>query len=140
MLARLLLAAVVAAVGSPQRPAVHVERVSGNRVDFAVTFPQGAPDRFAGYSEHGRPTWLTTCFLREFYGKLCGPAPAGATAKGIPHWTLPARFAHPTVPGLIHPEALAVAKDGSLLIVDTWRNELFRRSRDGALQPVMPTS
>ena len=41
---------------------------------------------------------------------------------------LPTRFAHPIDPGLIRPEALAVAKDGSLLIADTYRDELFRRA------------
>jgi hypothetical protein len=140
MLARLLLAAVVAAVGSPQPTAVNVERVAGNRVDFTVTFQYGPPDRFVGYSENGRPTWLTTCFLREFYGKLCGPAPAGAAQESAPGWVLPARFAHPLDPGLIRPEALAVANDGSLLILDAIRDELFARSPDGSLRPLMSTT
>ena len=140
MLARLLLATVVAAVGSPRPTAVHVERVAGNRVDFAVTFTYGPPDRFVGYTEHGRPTWLTTCFLREFYGKRCKPAPAGSAPGPVPNWVMPGRFAHPLDPGLIWPGPLAVAHDGSLLIVDTRREELFARSADGSLRALMPTA
>lgn len=139
MLARLLLAAVVAAVGSHQGVGVHVERVAGSRVDFEVTYRYGAaPDRFVGYANGGRPTWLTACFLREFYGKLCGPARAGVAPGPAPEWLLPTRFAHPLDPGLIQPGALAVAKDGSLLILDTTRDELFARAPDGSLRAVAP--
>ncbi|HEY2073230.1 MAG TPA: hypothetical protein VGG88_06620, partial [Gaiellaceae bacterium] len=120
MLVRLLLAAVVLAsprvaferlapaiskeVGEPVR--VRVERVNGDRVDFNVLYRYGGADRFVGYADGDRVSWLTACFVREFYGKLCGPAPVGAAKGGIPEWILPARFAHPTVPGLIRPTAL----------------------------------
>jgi hypothetical protein len=117
---------------------VRVERVAGSRVDFDVVYRSGIADRFVGYAAGGRVSWLTACFLREFYGKLCGSAPAGARHEGIPTWVLPARFAHPVDPGLIRPEALAVAKDGSLLIADTYRDELFRRAADGSLHAVAP--
>ncbi|HEY2072523.1 MAG TPA: hypothetical protein VGG88_02990, partial [Gaiellaceae bacterium] len=154
MLVRLLLAAVVLAsprvaferlapaisseVGEPVR--VRVERVEGARVDFGIAYRYGGiTDRFVGYADGDRVSWLTTCFLREFYGKLCGPAPVGAAKGGIPEWILPARFAHPTVPGLIRPTALAVAKDGSLLIADASRDELFRRAPNGSLHAVAPT-
>ncbi len=154
MLVRLLLAGVVLAgasprgaferlapiaskeVGEPVR--VQVERVTGNRVDFEVVYRYGGADHFVGYADGDRVSWLTACFIREFYGKLCGPPPAGTTGEGIPQWILPARFAHPTVPGLIRPEALAVEPDGSLLIADANRDELFRRSPDGSLHAVVP--
>ena len=154
MLVRLLLAGVVLvgasprgaferlapmvskAAGTPVR--VRVERVAGNRVDFEVVYRYGAADRFVGYADGDRVSWLTACFVREFYGKLCGPPPAGTAGEGIPQWVLPARFAHPTVPGLIRPEALAVEPDGSLLIADANRDELFRRSPDGSLHAVVP--
>lgn len=140
MLARLLLAAVVAAIGSPHGIAVHVERVARSRVDFDVVYPHGQPDRFVGYADHGRPTWLTTCFVREFYGKLCGTPPADAAQEPLPRWILPARFAHPLDPGLVRPEALAVAKDGSVLILDSFREELFARAPDGSLRALTPTT
>jgi sugar lactone lactonase YvrE len=117
---------------------VQVERIAGNRVDFEVVYRFGGVDRFVGYSDGSRVSWLTGCFVREFYGKLCGAPPAGAAGQGIPYWILPARFAHPTVPGLIRPQALAVEPDGSLLIADSIRNELFRRSPDGSLHAVAP--
>lgn len=47
---------------------------------------------------------------------------------------------HPVDPGLISPGPLAVAPDGTLLIVDSGRRELFRRTRDGGLTLVMPTT
>ena len=153
MLVRLLLAGVVLAasprtaferlapaiskeVGEPVR--VHVERIAGTRVDFDVVYREGGSDRFVGYADGDRVSWLTACFVREFYGRLCGAAPRGARSEGVPEWILPARFAHPTVPGLIRPEALAVAKDGSLLIADSIRAELFRRAPDGSLHLLTP--
>jgi len=155
MLARLLLAGVVIAAsprGAFERLApaiskevgghvtVRVERVVGNRVDFEASFAHGRPDRFVGYADGNRVSWSTACFVREFYGKLCGPAPAGAAREPVPEAVLPRRFAHPLDPGLVSPGPLAVAPDGSLLIVDSGRGELFRRSRDGALRSVMPTT
>ena len=154
MLVRLLLAGVVLAGASPrgaferlapivskevgETVRVRAERVAGNRVDFEVVYRYGGADRFVGYADGNRVSWLTACFVREFYGKLCGPPPAGTAEEGIPQWVLPARFAHPTVPGLIRPEALAVESDGSLLIADANRDELFRRSPDGSLHAVVP--
>ncbi len=154
MLVRFLLAALVLAGISPRAaferlaPAistdvgekvhVRVERVAGSRVDFDVVYRPGVADRFVGYADGGGVTWLTACFIREFYGKLCGPPPVGAGEEGIPTWVLPTRFAHPIDPGLIRPEALAVAKDGSLLVADTYRDELFRRAPDGSLHAVAP--
>ena len=140
MLVRLLLAAVVAALGSPRGVAVHVERVVGDRVDFEVSFPYGQPDRFVGYADRGRVSWLTACFVREFYGRLCGPVPAGAAQEPTPSAVLPHRFAHPLDAGLVSPGALAVAPDGSLLILDDGRHALFRRMPDGALRLVTPTT
>lgn len=153
MLARLLLAGVVLAAspgvaferlaptiaklaGDPVK--VHVERVAGNRVEFDVVYRPGVADRFVGYADGGRVSRLTACFLREFYGKLCAPMPVVVGTEGIPEWILPERFARPADPGLIRPEALAVAKDGSLLIADTYRDELFRRTPDGSLHAVAP--
>ncbi|MGH2972925.1 MAG: hypothetical protein ACRDLE_12510 [Gaiellaceae bacterium] len=154
MLIRLLLAAVVLAsprvaferlapaiskeVAAPVR--VRVDRVVGDRVDFEVSFSQGRPERFVGYADHGRVSWMTACFVREFYGRLCGTTPHGVSNEPLPQAVLPARFAHPKLPGLISPGPLAIAPDGSLLIVDTGRGELFRRSPDGALHLVMPTT
>lgn len=154
MLVRLLLAGVVLAGASPHpaferlAPMVSkeagepvrlwIERVAGNRVDFEVVYRYGGADRFVGYADGDRVSWLTACFVREFYGKLCGAPPAGAAREGTPEWILPARFAHPKVPGLIRPEALAVEPDGSLLIADSVRDELFRRSPDGSLHAVVP--
>jgi hypothetical protein len=137
MLVRLLLAVVVAAVGSPRGVAVHVERIVGARVDFEVSFPQGQPERFVGYTNHGRVSWLTACFMRESYGKLCGKPPAGALGP-VPQAILPARFANPRLPGLVEPGTLAVLPDGSLLIADQRRDELYRRSPDGSLHAVLP--
>ena len=154
MLVRLLLAGVVLAspraaferlapmiskdVGEPVK--VRVERVSGHRIDFDVVYRQGDDDRFVGYADGNRVSRLTACFVREFYGKLCGQVLRGAAEDGIPQWILPERFAHPADSGLIRPEALAVAKDGSLLILDSYRQALFRRSRAGALHLVMSTT
>jgi len=155
MLARLLLAGVVLAA-SPraaferlgpmiskqvgERVTVHVERLVGHRVDFDVSFPQGLPERFVGYADGGRVSWLTACFVREYYGRMCGNTPAGAAQEHLPHAVLPSRFAHPADPGLIRPVALAIAKDGSLLILDSSRAELLRRTPAGALRLVMPTT
>lgn len=153
MLVRLLLAAMVLSspraaferlaptiskdVGEPVK--VRIESVAGNRVEFDVVFRRGVADRFVGYADGGRVSWLSACFLREFYAqRLCGTAPAGAETDGIPEWVLPARIAHPIDPGLIRPEALAIAKDGSLLIADTYRDELFRRAPDGSLHALAP--
>lgn len=133
-----LAAAISKQVGEPVR--VRVDRIAGARVDFEVVFGQGDAERFVGYSDRDHVSWLTACFVREYYGSLCGPSPSGAAREPLPEAALPARFAHPTVPGLIRPEALAVAPDGSLLIVDAYRAELFRRTPHGALQPVMPTA
>jgi hypothetical protein len=152
MLVRLLLAAVVLAspraaferlapaiskeVGQPVK--VRVEGVAGNRVDFDVVYRPGVADRFVGYADGNRVSWLTACFMREFYGKQCPPAPVGAADSGTPTWVVPARFTHPLDPGLIRPEALALTKDGSLLIADTYRDELFRRAPGGSLYAVAP--
>lgn len=152
MFVRLLLAGVVLAspraaferlapmvsklVGDPVK--VRVESVAGNRVDFDVVYRPDVADRFVGYADGNRVSWLTACFLREFYGKQCAPMPIGAASAGTPEWVLPAHFAHPADPGLIRPEALAIAKDGSLLIADTYRDELFRRAPDGSLHAVAP--
>ena len=154
MLVRLLLAGVVFAGASPrgaferlapmiskeagEHVRVQVEGIAGNRVDFEVVYKYGGVDRFVGYADGDRVSWLTECFVREFYGKLCGSAPTGAAREGIPHWILPERFAHPTAPGLIRPEALAVQPDGSLLIADAIRDELFLRAPDGSLHAVVP--
>ncbi len=154
MLARVLLAAMVLAGASPrgaferlapmiskeagEQVRVQVERIAGNRVDFEAVYKYGGVDHFVGYADGDRVSWLTACFVREFYGKLCGTPPADAAREGIPHWILPARFAHPADPGLIRPEALAIGKDGSLLIADTYRDELFRRASDGSLHAVAP--
>src|SRR5487761_1402298 len=149
MLVRLLLAGVVFAGASPrgaferlppmiskeagEHVRVQVEGIAGNRVDFEVVYKYGGVDRFVGYADGDRVSWLTECFVREFYGKLCGSAPTGAAREGIPHWILPERFAHPTAPGLVRPEALAVQPDGSLLIAVAIRDELFLRAPDGSL-------
>lgn len=154
MLVRLLLAGVVLAGASPrgvferlapmvskeagESVRVRVERITGTRVDFEVVYRYGGADRFVGYADGDRVSWLTACFVREFYGKLCGPRPTDAGRQGIPRWILPARFAQPTAAGLIRPEALAVEPDGSLLIADATRDELFRRSPDGSLHAVVP--
>ncbi|HXR10957.1 MAG TPA: hypothetical protein VN770_01570 [Gaiellaceae bacterium] len=119
---------------------VRVERVAGARVAFEVVFHEGGAERFVGYADRGRVSWLTACFVREYYGSLCGPSPSGVAREPLPEAVLPPRFAHPNVSGLIEPGPLAVARDGSLLILDTRRDELFRRLPDGALQLVMPTT
>lgn len=78
--------------------------------------------------------WATACFVVEFYEALCPSVPPGAAILPLPSAALPARFAQPSAEGLIWPWALAVAPDGSLLIVDERRNQLLRRLPDGDLQ------
>jgi hypothetical protein len=86
-----------------------------------------------------RVGWATACFVEESSGGLCPSAPRNVALGPIPTMMLPARFAHPSAAGLIWPSSLAVAQDGSLVIVDSSRNQVFRRLRDGRLQLVAGT-
>lgn len=128
------------------RMAVRVRTVAPFRANVArVGFELRIGDRggtytqrFTGAAVHtnGRwqVGWATACFLAETHAVLCPRAPGGITALPLPEAALPARFQRPTLPGLVWPSALAVAPDGSLLIVDTRREQVFRRLPDGHLR------
>ena len=45
---------------------------AGDRVDFEVGYRYGGADRFVGYADGNRVSWLTACFVREFYGNSAG--------------------------------------------------------------------
>jgi hypothetical protein len=86
-----------------------------------------------------RVGWATACFVAEHYGTLCPRPPHAVVRLQLPEAQLPARFARPTALGLIRPEALAVASDSSLLVVDADRNQVLRRLPDGSLRVLAGT-
>ena len=96
----------------------------------------GAAVRVAG---RWRVAWATACYVAESHQTSCPRPPARITELPLPEAQLPARFARPTALGLIRPEALAAAADGSLLIVDADRNQVLRRLPDGRLRVLAGT-
>lgn len=110
-------------------------RVRGGYGPYAQNFT-GAAVRTGGLWRVG---WSTACYVAESYQVSCPPAPAGIAELLLPEAQLPLRFARPTVPGLIRPQALAVAADGLLLIIDADRNQVLRRLPDGRLHVLAGT-
>jgi hypothetical protein len=116
-------------------------------VDFDVTVhgrPSGSfVERYLGDAVAQDGTWLvswpTACFLIESDNELCPKAPVGVT----PSLPLPSELSQASAgtpdPGLVDPEALAVAPDGSLLIVDQGRDQVLRRWPDGRLGVIAGT-
>jgi sugar lactone lactonase YvrE len=131
---------------SGARMAVRVETVSfigasAARVGFTLRVRGGlAPyaQRFTGAAVHRggawKVAWTTACFVAETHKTPCPRPPAGVLTLPLPEERLPARFARPTALGLIRPQGLAVASDGSLLIVDASRDQVLRRLPDGRLE------
>lgn len=132
------LSVQVGAIGSIDARVARVEftvRVRGGYGPYAQRF-MGAAVRSGGAWRVG---WTTACFVVETYHVSCPRPPAHIRRLPLPEAQLPARFAHPTALGLIRPEALAVASDGSLVIVDALRNQVLRRSPDGRLHVLAGT-
>ena len=130
---------------------VHVGRitalgVNGARVAFSVEVRYGKSrylQPFIGGAVRTRGRWQvgwsTACFVAESYHVSCPRPPVRLAPTPLPESALPARFARPTTLGLLRPEALAVAPDGSLLIIDAYRNQVLRRLPDGTLEVVAGT-
>jgi hypothetical protein len=120
---------------------------NGARVAFTVEVASGGngpySQRFTGAAvrigDAWEVAWSTACFVAESYHVSCPRPPARLASAPLPEATVPVRFARPTALGLLRPEALAVAADGSLLIVDANRNQVLRRLPGGRLEVVAGT-
>jgi hypothetical protein len=91
---------------------------------------------------HGRwkVSWATVCAIIEASDAVCPAAPRGVTSTVPPPSYDPTESsARLLAPGLIDPSALAAGPDGSLLIADTGRDQVLRRTAGGQLQVVAGT-
>lgn len=79
-------------------------------------------------------SWVTVCMLIEQEGALCPDPPAGVNAPApLPYSVSERAHVAGQTPDLLDPQSLALAHDGSLLIVDSSRNQVLRLASSGTL-------
>jgi hypothetical protein len=80
-------------------------------------------------------SWATACTILEASQIVCPPAPPGVQSTvPPPSYDPPESTAPFFAPGLVDPSGLAVEPDGSLLIADSGRDQVLRRTPAGSLQ------
>lgn len=126
---------------------IHLLNSTTAAVNFAIkgatTYGSGGKsfpydERYIGSAvlDHGRwnASWVTVCMLVEQEGTLCpDPSPGINTPLPLPYSLTASAHIAAETPDLVQPQALAIARDGSLLIVDASREQILRLQSDGTL-------